>query len=188
MHTLILAAASVVMVPTDQPAKPSAEALARTTCSETASSLWGRKLCAPVVLVDPVTGEYRTSLPAPAPLPPLRANTAFDWNGEKWVMVLEPLPTDSASAAALLLHEAWHAHQEALGFPANNAVAGKLEEGSARYLLRLEWQALASALRSEKRHVATAPPCIRIDTLAVSSSPSPCRLAPNTSSTSAPVR
>jgi hypothetical protein len=90
----------------------------------------------------------------------MRANTSFEWGGEQWVMVLAPLPSDPADAAALLFHEAWHVHQAALGFPSNTAVAAHLDDPTARYLLRLEWAALAAALRSrgasQRTHIAQA--------------------------------
>jgi hypothetical protein len=129
-------------------------------CEREGLRLWSRSLCAPIAIVDPASGNFRTTQPAPGPLPALRANTAFDWQGERWVMVLTPLPGDAAEVADLLFHEAWHAHQEALGFPGNMAVAVHLEDPVARYLLRLEWAALKEALLAEgrrrERHVAQA--------------------------------
>lgn len=129
-------------------------------CADTGQRLWGRSMCAPVVVVDPATGAYRSSRPPPAPLPPLRANTAFDWAGETWIMVLEPLPADPAELAALLFHEAWHVHQGALGFPANMAVAAHLDDPVPRYLLRLEWAALERSLAAQgaerERHIGQA--------------------------------
>ena len=130
-------------------------------CGEAGKRLWGRSLCAPVVIVDPKTGQYRTTATPPsAALPSTRANTAFDWGGEKWIMVLEPLPSDSGALDALLFHEAFHVHQSALGLPANNSLADHLGTAQGRYLIRLEWKALGAALRAsgaaQRSHIAQA--------------------------------
>jgi hypothetical protein len=130
-------------------------------CQGEGKRLWGRSLCAPIVAVNPSTGDYRTSrTPPKEPLPAMRANTAIKWGGEDWIMVLEPLPRDPADLANLVFHEAWHVQQAALGFPANTSVAKHLDDASARYLIRLEWAALARALQSSGKgrrdHVAQA--------------------------------
>ncbi|HYD11576.1 MAG TPA: hypothetical protein VEC11_01885 [Allosphingosinicella sp.] len=156
LPTLLLALSA--LQPRPQSERPEADFLRR--CEADGRRLWGRSLCAPVVVVDPGSGDVRTTRPAPGPLPPLRANTAFDWAGERWIMVLAPLPGDPAALAELLFHEAWHGQQAALGFPANNVTAAHLDESLARYWLRLEWAALAEALASrgerQRRHIAQA--------------------------------
>ena len=131
------------------------------SCAAQGMRLWQRSLCAPVVIVDPATGRYRSSQPAPAePLPAMRANTAFKWGGADWIMVLEPLPPDPVELASLLFHEAWHVRQAQLGFPANSAVAAHLDDATNRYLIRLEWAALARALQARgaggRAHAAQA--------------------------------
>ena len=40
------------------------------------------------------------------------ANTATDWAGVKWTMMMLPLPEDAGRRAALLAHEMWHRIQE----------------------------------------------------------------------------
>ncbi len=93
-------------------------------------------------------------------MPAARANTAISWGGQPWIMVIEPLPSDAAERASLLFHEAWHVHQDVLGYPSNNAVAAHLDDPVARYLIRLEWAALEQALSShgasQHRHIAQA--------------------------------
>jgi hypothetical protein len=130
-------------------------------CEAEGKRLWGRSLCAPVVVVNAATGAFTTSKPPPSqPLPAMRANTAIKWGGEDWIMVLAPLPSDPEKKASMLFHEAWHVHQQALGFPSNNAVAPHLGAAADRYLMRLEWAALAAALKStgkaQPEHVAQA--------------------------------
>lgn len=130
-------------------------------CDAGGRRLWGQTLCAPVVVVDPATGAFQTTQPPPsAPLPSIRANTGFDWGGRRWIMLLGPLPKDARALNGLLFHEAFHVHQAALGLPANNSLAGHLGTVEGRYLIRLEWNALAAALRStgaaRRTHVAQA--------------------------------
>lgn len=86
--------------------------------------------------------------PPPRGIP--AANTAVEWDGRKWAMVVLPLPTGRTAALRLLVHEAFHVAQGtrfplAHGFetPEGSAV---LDEPSARLWLQLEWRALANAL------------------------------------------
>lgn len=131
-----------------QPAAEEAAAISayQADCDSAGRQLWGRPLCAPIVIVDTATGAFHSSEPAPGALPPLRANTAFQWGARPWIMVLAPLPRDEAALRELLFHEAWHVHQAELGLPANDAVAGHLDDWRGRYLIRLEWNALRAAL------------------------------------------
>lgn len=120
-------------------------------CELAGKALWGHTLCAPIVVVDPARPEplWTSVAPPAAPLPPMRANTAIDWDGTTWLMLLAPLPDDEAARRALAFHEAFHVHQRALGLPANATVAAHLDGAAARESLRLEWNALAQALRSD---------------------------------------
>jgi hypothetical protein len=121
-------------------------------CESAGKALWGVSLCAPVVVADPanVVPPW-TSREAPGPLPPMRANTSFDWQGQTWLMLLGPLPEDPVKRDALVFHEAFHVHQRELGLPPNSAVAPHLETAAARVSIRLEWNALAQALQSKGR-------------------------------------
>lgn len=130
-------------------------------CETRSTALWDRPLCAPAVLVDPTSGAMQTSEPGPsAPLPATRANTSLQWGGRTWIMLLAPLPEGRAERRTLVYHELFHAHQAALGFPANAEIAGHLDRPDARIGIRLEWNALAAALTSDQpemnRHLAAA--------------------------------
>lgn len=129
-------------------------------CAAAGSRLWDRSLCAPIVVVDPGSGTHWSSEAVPGPLPSVRANTAFDWGGRKWIMVLTPLPREAAAVREIIFHEAWHAHQQELGLPSNAAVAPHLDTWRNRYLMRLEWNALRAALQSSgsqrRKHVRQA--------------------------------
>jgi len=134
-------------------------------CAEDRGRLWGVDLCGPTIIVDPATraawasesdslGVFTNTgagwvgtLPADAPL----ANTAVEWAARRWIMLLSPLPTDQTDRRVLLAHEAWHRAQPQLGFASTNAANAHLDQERARVLLRLEFRALATALRSRGR-------------------------------------
>jgi hypothetical protein len=124
---------------------------ARRFCEPGGLRLWNRSLCGPMVAVDPRTRQYVTEAGESGQLPPEQnvANTAFDWRGQKWTMVLWPLPVDEAARRALLAHELWHRIQGSLGFPPTGPANAHLDTLDGRLWLRLEWRALGEALRTE---------------------------------------
>src|SRR5688572_9017169 len=124
-------------------------------CARAGEALWGQSLCARIVLVgDAEHVALWTSEAPPKGLPAVRANTAVEWDGRTWLMLLAPLPADDADRRALVFHEAFHVHQRALGLPPNTTAAAHLDTAAARTSLRLEWNALAQALQStgDARH------------------------------------
>ena len=78
------------------------------------------------------------------------ANSALDWAGRRWAMVLLPLPTDSLAAVRLLLHEATHVAQPSVlplpRYLEGGAGGAQLDGVEGRVWLQLEWRALARAL------------------------------------------
>lgn len=44
------------------------------------------------------------------------ANTALDWRGERWTMVMLPLPENEFKRNKIIIHELFHQAQTALGF------------------------------------------------------------------------
>ena len=133
---------------------------AEAICRADDGKLWGISLCGPMLLVDPATravfanrpdaqnilqreGEIFTGkLPNEINI----ANTAIDWAGVKWTMIMLPLPDAQPRRAALMAHEMWHRVQEEIGFPASGAANNHLDTRDGRYWLQLEWRALALAL------------------------------------------
>jgi hypothetical protein len=137
----------------------------RQICREDAGRLWGVNLCGPLMVVDPETRRVWTSdpdafglldqagagwvggLPPNVPV----ANTTLEWGGVRWIQVMAPLPAGAAERRVLLVHEAWHRAQRALGLEAQASDCAHLETERGRTLMRLEFRALGVALRSSGR-------------------------------------
>ncbi len=90
------------------------------------------------------------------------ANTAFDWNGKRWTMVMLPLPRDYNERLNLLTHELFHRIQPEIGF-ANlyQKSCGHLDNIDGRIYLKLELEALKKALTTnieikQKEHIINA--------------------------------
>src|SRR4051812_29875800 len=91
-------------------------------CRRDNGALWRTSLCGPILLVDPVTrliianqadGENQltsngASFVGKLPEQINIANTAIDWAGTKWTMIMLPLPEAKDRRAALMAHEMWH--------------------------------------------------------------------------------
>ncbi len=124
--------------------------------------LWGKSVDGPMLFVDPRTrfvvgnqadaegvlkpaaGIFLGKLPPKVPI----ANTACQWAGVHWSMVLWPLPEDETTRTILLMHESWHRIQTDLGLPPLDPPNAHLDTMPGRYWLQLEWRALARALTS----------------------------------------
>src|SRR5205085_11115944 len=75
------------------------------------------------------------------------ANTAIDWAGVHWTMVMWPVSEFRQPRERLLLHECFHRLQERLGLPARDAVNAHLDTLNGRIWIQMEWRALERALR-----------------------------------------
>jgi hypothetical protein len=132
-------------------------------CDRDSGKLWGVQLYGPVLLVDPQTrvvianqadkegvlvkkdDVFTGILPDKVNM----ANTATQWAGIKWTMLILPLPGDEHRRAGLLTHELWHRVQDDIGFPGSGAANSHLDSIEGRVWLQLEWRALAAALLSK---------------------------------------
>ncbi len=133
---------------------------AKSMFSADRGELWGKSLDGPILFVDRrsrmvvtntvdrqnqltrVGDVYTGRIPNDVMI----ANTATEWSGVKWTMLMWPLPSDEDARKVLLAHEAWHRIQDELGFPGSGARNAHLNTLDGRYLLQLEWRALASAI------------------------------------------
>lgn len=133
---------------------------AESICTKDNSTLWGIKLCGPMLLVDPATrsivanqidGEGNLTKKGNVFVGKLPdriniANTAMTWAGVKWTMIMWPLPSNERARARLMFHELFHRVQDDLGLPASSPANGHLDTLEGRIWLQLEWRALAAAL------------------------------------------
>jgi hypothetical protein len=131
------------------------------TSDRDAGKIWGVPLYGPIMFVDPRTGNVvanqadleRKLVPQdgvfvgklPSEINP--ANTAIDWAGIHWTMVMWPVSEFRQPRERLLLHECFHRLQERLGLPAQDAVNAHLDTLNGRIWIQLEWRALERALR-----------------------------------------
>lgn len=130
-------------------------------CERDGGRLWGVSLCGPMVIFDRRTQTIATSQPAPeGPRPQLLGlvNGPVEWDGTTWAAymwddVVNRTPRDRKE---LFLHERFHVVQPTLGLGAPALATEHLDAVGGRYWLRLEWRALARALREsgEPRNLA----------------------------------
>ncbi|MDH5833459.1 hypothetical protein [Luteimonas kalidii] len=133
---------------------------ARKLCDADDGALWGESLCGPIMIVDPADravianqadpggvlvakdGAFVGTLPASA----IMANTRVEWSGAAWTQLLWPVPFEPALLRVFLVHEMFHRIQPGLGLARGEAGNRHLDTLDGRYLLQLEWRALARAL------------------------------------------
>jgi len=122
-------------------------------CEREGKRLWGMSLCGPMVISDARTQTIATSQPAPeGPRPRLLLgmNAPIQWGGVTWGAydwdTLANAPR--LHAKEILLHELFHGIvQLKLGLAASELLNEHLDVMDGRYWLRLEYRALARALR-----------------------------------------
>lgn len=122
-------------------------------CAADGGRMWGRPICGPIVFAERDTreavrrnGDKVESLRVPDTFG--IANTAVDWDGTRWTMVMWPLPENATARRALLAHESFHRIQKDLGLPNASPANKHLDSLEGRYWMRLEWRALAQALKT----------------------------------------
>jgi len=130
----------------------------RAMCARDAGRMWGISICGPTMIVERQTRAVVANETAPATLPKEIgiANTAVDWNGKRWTMIVGPLPEDPFARRMLLVHESFHRVQAKIGFPVTGPANTHLDSIEGRYWLQLEWRALAKALRGDRQAVRDA--------------------------------
>ena len=133
-------------------------------CQRDAGKLWNHSLCGPIMLVDPDSGLIIASqadkggalrpsggvFAGKLPDSMLVANTATDWAGTTWTQLIWPfVPADVAARHVMLAHELFHRIQRDLPIARfGDGDNGQMDTLEGRYLLQLEWRALAKALQA----------------------------------------
>jgi hypothetical protein len=132
--------------------------------------LWGMQVCGPMFVVDSESrylvanqadaqGKLRKSgevWVGELPKEISAANSATNWAGVKWTMLMWPVTKDPRDRVRLVAHECFHRIQANLKLMPRDAVAGHLDGEAGRTWLQLEWRALERALAStgEERKIA----------------------------------
>lgn len=134
---------------------------AQALCERDGGRLWGVSLCAPMVIADRRTQTVATSQPAPeGPRPRVlgMVNAPVEWGGATWGAYIwdDVVNRTPRERNELFLHELFHGVQPRLGLRAPALAPEHLDASDGRYWLRLEWRALARALREsgEQRNLA----------------------------------
>jgi len=130
---------------------------AQALCERDGGRLWGVSICAPMVIGDARTQTFATSQPPPnVPRPQLIGilNGPIKWGDPMWAALSWDTIANwpAATRGEAFLHESFHIVQPRLGLtlPSNSPGAVEnehLDSVDGRYWLRLEWRALARALR-----------------------------------------
>lgn len=138
--------------------------------TRTYSSLWGKDLYAPLLLVDPESRKvfanrqdsagtlhkegklFTGTLPSNVNI----ANTSIKWMGTSWAMVILPLPENGNDKINLITHELFHRAQYELLFFPTDPINNHLDQKDGRTLLRLELAALLKALHASRLNDRTA--------------------------------
>jgi hypothetical protein len=130
-------------------------------CIKDNGKLWGVSICGPMVIYDIASKTIATSEPEPNEKRPSIlgvVNAPVLWGGKTWGAyiwndVATKTPRDRKE---LMLHELFHGVQPHLGLGIGTGTPEHLDEVQGRYWMRLEWRALALALKAtgKKRKIA----------------------------------
>ena len=135
---------------------------AKAVCERDHGRLWGVSICGPILLVDytdqgvlanqadaggkltRVGALFQGKLPDDV----IIANTPTEWSGTRWTQIDAPVPSEFAKRRVLLAHELFHRIQPTLKLTRPEAANTHLDTLQGRYLIQLEWRALARAIRA----------------------------------------
>jgi hypothetical protein len=134
-------------------------------CIKDNGKLWGKNLWSPIIVIDRntryfvanennipnslkqennvFTGFYPDSL--------IIANSTTDFAGKFWTMVAFPLPKETTERQTLFTHEMFHHLQNELLTGNQSYNNQHIDNKDARILLKLEWNALNTAIGSKKK-------------------------------------
>jgi len=126
---------------------------AQALCERDGGRLWGVSACAPMVIGDARTQTFATSQPppdAPRPRSVGFVNAPIQWGGVTWIAYTwdDLVNAPPWRRNEILLHEMFHGVQPRLGLAVGILENEHLDALDGRYWLRLEWRALAQALRA----------------------------------------
>lgn len=134
---------------------------ARMLCERDGGRLWGESICMPIVIADARTGTFATSqAPPDVPRPRLIGILMgpIQWGDKQWAALVWDMVATQPPAVrnSMFLHESFHIVQMRTGLRVSTTSAEHLDSPEGRYWLRLEWHALARALRESGEARASA--------------------------------
>ena len=158
---VVIGRASPAAAQVDQPRAAEFFKEAQALCERDGGRLWGVSICAPMVIGDARTQTFATSQPPPAaPRPKLIGilNGPIQWGDTMWAALswdtIANWPARTRGEA--FLHESFHIVQMRLGLGVGTVENEHLDSVDGRYWMRLEWRALARALRESGESRALA--------------------------------
>lgn len=139
--------------------------LAHSICARDAGAFWGHTLCGPMLLVDPDDRDAvanqgdagatlrQTGKVFVGTLPPsvIVSDTTVTWSGTRWCELTWPWPMreDADMRRVNLAHEMFHRIETAdLHIQTLEGDNHHLDTLEGRYLMEMEWRALAAALNA----------------------------------------
>lgn len=154
-----LSSAADRAIPLNEAAKVFAEM--HRICARDGGRFWGVSLCGPILFVDPQTRQAVANSPdkegrlkregdvwiGQIPSSENISNAPMTWSGTDWTELMWPLQADEADHRHVMMaHEMFHRVQPRLGLVREDGDNSHLDTLEGRYLLQLEWRALARAL------------------------------------------
>jgi hypothetical protein len=138
---------------------------AHAICNRDAGALWGHTLCGPMLLVDPddrdvvaneadaggVLRQVGDVFVGTLPQSVIISDTTVTWSGTRWCELTWPWPMreDADMRHVTLAHEMWHRIETAdLHIKTLEGDNRDLDTLEGRYLMEMEWRALAAALQA----------------------------------------
>ena len=136
---------------------------AKAICARDKGPFWGVPLCGPMLLVDFRDRTVAANQADPAgtlkqqgpiwvgvyPEPNIVSATPTEWEGVRWTQILWPMLPGEDKRHVMLAHELFHRIQPGLGLTRPEAGNEQLDTLEGRYLMQLEWRALAAALTAK---------------------------------------
>jgi hypothetical protein len=131
-------------------------------CERDNGKLWGKSLLSPVIVIDRASRYFVANENDSArtlqqikdvytgyfPENLIIANSTTDFGGKKWTMVAYPLPNNRLEREILFTHEMFHHLQPMIWKGNASYTIQHFENKQARILLKLEWNALTTAINA----------------------------------------
>jgi hypothetical protein len=136
----------------------------KSICEKDNGNLWGKTLWSPIIVIDRKTRFFVASENDSSntlkqenkvytgyfPENLIIANSTTEFGGKHWTMVGYPLPNVQLDREILFIHEMFHRLQNELWKGNSGYDIKHIDNKLSRILLKLEWNALVTAINSNK--------------------------------------